>query len=68
LHDAPVPVVQLDIVGHSPLQYDVAVLGLAWYFSGGGVLAAFAVLDDIDARVESVALMESSAADSVDLD
>ena len=63
-----VPLVELDVVGHAPLEGDVGELDLARVLARGDVLAAFAVLDHVDRRIEPADFLKRGAGDAVDLD
>src|SRR5690606_22721532 len=67
-HDVAMPLVELDVVGHPPLEDDVAVLGHPRQLPRRQVVAALAVLDHVGRRVEAAHLVEGGASDAVDLD
>jgi hypothetical protein len=60
------PLVELDVIGDAPLEHDVAVLGHARQLAGREVVAALAVLDDVDGRVEPAGLVKRGPGDAVD--
>src|SRR5262245_3419408 len=63
----PMPVVEVAIVGESPLERDVRVLDHRRQLAVGDVLAAFAMLGDLDRGIEAGRFVESGADDAVEL-
>src|SRR5262245_31374632 len=68
LDHVAVPVVEVTVVPHPPLERDVAVLRESGELPHRGVVTAFPVVFDIDRALEAGDFPERSAHDAVDLD